>query len=308
MAKCRVCHEKAVVKLDYARLWLCEKHFVEFFEKRVAGTIERYDLLKEDEQVLVGVSGGKDSLSLFHVLRRLGYDVVAVHLDLGFSEFSRQSLDAVNQVARNPIVVSVHDVLGCSVAELAWKTHRKVCSVCGTVKRFFLNAAAVELGVRKVALGHNLDDLCAYAIKSFLTQDLTYISKLGPSTEPIDGLAAGRIRPLCEVSEKECFLYAFFTGLPFIKEECPYRPRKSLELELKKHLAFLEDSHPGLKLALFRKLVKNLHAYPRGEEPLTKCAYCGLISSRNICSFCSLTKKALGKPMGAEVRRLFRKA
>ncbi len=66
--RCSICGSRAIIRIPDLRRNFCEKHFVEYFERRVQKTIERYQMLKNVKKLLVAVSGGKDSLVLLHVL------------------------------------------------------------------------------------------------------------------------------------------------------------------------------------------------------------------------------------------------
>ena len=71
--KCRVCGTQANIRLPQYNTALCKEDFVGFLEKRVLGTIDKYGLIGREEKTLVAVSGGKDSLALWHMLDRLGF-------------------------------------------------------------------------------------------------------------------------------------------------------------------------------------------------------------------------------------------
>jgi len=315
VAKCAKCGKKAVIRIPYARMWLCRDHFIEFFEDRVLKAIKRYGLAKKGDRVLVAVSGGKDSAALLSALKRagdeIGFDVIALHIDLGIGEYSRRNREAVRTLAEQLgvklVIFDVKAVLGMSIPEMALRSRRPPCSVCGLVKRYVINAAAVELGADAVALGHNMDDMIAYIMKAFITQDISNIHKLGPRTESMKG-AVGRIRPLYDTSEREALAYALMKRLSFNHAECPNAAPGSLEREVKAFMNSLERKHPSIKVQLVRRFYKNLAsgAY-RGvaEAPLYRCPVCGLISDGGICSFCRLTKKLIGRYGGPIVREWF---
>lgn len=310
MARCSVCGAPAVAYVRAQRRHLCAAHYVEYVEGKVKRALRRYGMVSKGSLVLVSLSGGKDSAALLGALvrasREMGFRLVAMHIDLGIGEYSRKSREAVEAAVEKLgvplIVVSVKDVLGVTVPELARRARRPVCSVCGMVKRYIANAVAVELGADALALGHNADDLAVYNMKSFINQDLEAISKLGPKTESIPGKAVSRIRPLYEVYEKEAFLYAYLTGVPFIHDECPHVDPDSLERNLKEELNRLEEKKPGIKMSMMRRLAKRIRDYPRPQGEVRSCSVCGLISSGDTCSFCRLTGRILGEPMGPRVR------
>lgn len=314
MVKCNLCNEKAIAIIPYARLRLCRKHLMEYVERKVERALKRYKLVNKGWHVIVAVSGGKDSSTLLRILSKLSkkymFKLTALYIDLGIRVYSDKSKRAVvklvEQTGTPLIVVNVKEALGYSVPELAWKTRRPVCSVCGVVKRYILNAVAIELEAHAIALGHNLDDLIAYALKEFINQNLDQISKLGPKTETIDKLAVGRIRPLYEVYERESLLYVLASKTPFLPDECPHVRRDSLEFMLKEQLNKLEEKFPGIKMSLARRLALNIDKYPQLQQELSKCKACELIASGQLCSLCKLTKQAIGEPMGLKLRAYIR--
>jgi len=314
--RCSVCGAPAVAYLPYARLALCKTHFVEYIDRKVGRVLRRVSALRPGGLIVAAVSGGKDSTAMLASLakhaRSSGTRLLAVHIDLGYGDYSLRSREAAEKACRELgvpcLVIPFEDVVGVSVYELARRSRRPVCSVCGIVKRYVLNALAVEAGADYVALGHNGDDILAYALKSFLNQDLGYIAKLGPSTETVPGLAVGRLRPLYEVFEKETLIYVLVSGLPFLHEECPYRPQAPIEQRLKEAMNHLEEEHPGLKISALRRLAKNVKLYERlgGGGETGRCRHCGLISAGEECSFCRLTRRVLGEPAGPRVRTWLR--
>jgi uncharacterized protein (TIGR00269 family) len=310
--RCSICGAPAVAYLPYARLALCEKHFVDYIDRKVGRVLRRVGALRRGSRIVAAVSGGKDSATMLASLakhaRENGVEVIGVHIVLGFGPYSERSRQAAEEACRKLnvpcLVVSVEELLGVGVYELARRSRRPVCSVCGIVKRYILNAVAVEAGADYVALGHNGDDIIAYAMKSFLNQDLGYIAKLGPATKTVPGLAVGRIRPLYEVFEKETLIYALVSGTPFLHEECPYRPVAPIEQRIKEMMNRLEEEHPGIKMSTVKKLASSVPLYERlaGEAEIGRCRHCGLISAGDECSFCRLTRRVLGEPAGPKVR------
>ena len=314
MARCSVCGRPAVAFVRYQRRYLCRDHYISFVEGKVRRALKKYGMVREGYRVLVALSGGKDSSTLLGALAslrgELGYELVAVHIDLGIYDYSVRSREAARKLSSAlgvPLIeVPLEDVLGATIPELAKMSRRPACSVCGMVKRYVTNAAAVELEVDALALGHNADDLAVYNLKSFLSQDLEAISKLGPKTTTLEDLAVSRIRPLYLVYEKESFLYALLRGLPFLHEECPFVSNRQMEVSLKDIVNKLEDERPGTKMQMVTKLALRIKDYPKPAGEIRRCRVCGLISSGDICSFCRTTKKALGEPMGPRVREYIR--
>ncbi|MDK6029378.1 TIGR00269 family protein [Ignisphaera sp. 4213-co] len=309
--KCSFCNENAVTRIGYAKLWLCKEHFIQFIEKKVFNTFKRYGLGGKNWRILAAVSGGKDSVSMLYILHKLskdiGFELIALHIDLGIGEYSKISREVVENLCKSLgiplIVLDLKELTGFNLPEMVSKTKRPPCSLCGLIKRYLINVAAQELKANAVALGHHLDDLIPYIIKNFVLQNLFEISKLGPKTDTLNGLV-GRIRPLYEVSEDEIMLYAYLAKLPFVQNECPYSARKGLEKTIREFINNAEKRHPGFKIAFARSIAKNIEIYKNigKEEPLKQCKICQSPSNSEICSFCKITAKVAGKPLGSEVK------
>ncbi len=308
--KCSLCSEPAITNIRYAKLRLCKKHFIEYIQNKVFKTIKRYELIKNGWRVLVAVSGGRDSIALLHILsvisKQLDFNVLALHLDLGITDYSRMAREVVESFCRSLevplIVVDLKELLGVRLPDLVIRSRRPACSLCGLLKRYLINVVGIESKVNVVVLGHHLDDLLTYVMKNFLLQKLNDISKLGPKTES-EGPLVGRVRPLYEVSGNETSLYVSIQGLPVVDGVCPYKVVGSIEGEVRKFLDSIEGRNPGIKIALARGIAKNIEFYKVGlRSNVGTCRYCGMPTSGDVCAFCKLTEKVLGSSMGPIVR------
>jgi predicted PP-loop superfamily ATPase len=81
--KCRKCGEKASVNMRQHKLALCKEHYLEWVPEQTERFIKKYGMFSRDEKVLVAVSGGKDSLALWDILVKLGYQADGLYLGLG---------------------------------------------------------------------------------------------------------------------------------------------------------------------------------------------------------------------------------
>jgi len=317
--RCSICGAPAVARIPYARLTLCPHHFMEFIERKVERVLRRVGALRSGVRILAAVSGGKDSAAMLTALARVakrhGVQVIGLHLVLGFGPYSERSRKAAGEACKANkvpcIMLDIDKTLGAPVHVIARRARRPVCSVCGLIKRYVINAAAVELGADYVAMGHNADDIIAYTLKVFLNQDLAAIVKFGPATESIDGIAVARLRPLYEVTEKESLLYAIVSSTPFLHEECPFRPEVPIEERVKEFMNKVEEEHPGMKISYIRRLALNIDAYKKlakakGWE-IQRCKSCGLLSAGSECGFCRLTRRTLGEPKGKHIRETVRR-
>lgn len=310
--KCSRCEQQAVARVRYAKLNLCEQHFAEYLENRVVAFAKRLPI-KDVKKALLALSGGKDSLSLAYIISKrkkdLGFEsLIGFHLDLGIGDYSRNSRLAVEKLCHEKeltcIVVDLKTLTGYNLPELLLKTKRPPCSLCGLIKRYVINAMSVELGVDATVLGHHLDDILVFALKNLLTVGTLGDVKLTPVARGIPGLLSTRLKLLYEVYEDDLKLYAGLSRVDHTAERCPYKHVDFISASIRDMLENLEKHSPGYKIALIRKLTKQVVEEP--PQGLKQCKICGMPSSRDVCAFCNLTAKIMGKPMGPEIRSKLR--
>ena len=312
--RCAKCGRPARVRLVYGNAWLCDEHFLEHVREKVLRSMTRYSMVRPGDRVIVGVSGGKDSTALMDVLDKvsadLKVDVVAVHINMGIGDYSDESLKAFRLACSRAsrvrcLELDLKELIGLYLPDIVKMTRRPACSVCGLIRRYLLNALALELGASSVATGHHLNDVLVYALKNFLGQNLDQLSKLGPVVEG-EGPAVRRIRPLFDVYEDETAAYVLLGEIPYTPAVCPFKPRGSVENLLKDALNSLERGSPSMLISSVRALARQASRYQASGSPLKACKYCGMPTSRDVCGFCSLTESLLGRPLGPEVRRRLR--
>ena len=308
--KCKTCGEKAVVNMRQHKLALCEEHYLEWIPEQTARFIKKYWMFGPDEKVLVAVSGGKDSLSLWDILHRLGYSVDGMYIGLGIEEginYSNESHRLSEKFASERglklHVVDIEKEYGHSIPMLADLSHRgqgRPCSVCGMVKRHEMNRIARDLGYDVLATGHNLDDEAAVLFGNTLAWSKEYLLRQGPVLPEHDGLAR-KVKPLCRFYEKEMTAYAMLRGIEYIYEECPFSIG-STSIFYKELLNRLENERPGAKLSFYLNFLDARQNGLFAEDvapttpPLFNCPTCGQPTAyEGKCSFCRLMEKASPK-------------
>lgn len=307
MMKCKKCGGKASINMRQHKLALCKDHFLEWIPEQTERFIKKYRMFSHNEKILVAVSGGKDSLSLWDILARLGYQADGLYLGLGIDGgigYSHESQRLTEKFAQeNNLKLHIVDVekeYGHSIPVLANISHRghgKPCAVCGLAKRHEMNRIARDLGYDVLATGHNLDDEAAVLFGNTLSWSSDYLLRQGPVLPESDGLAR-KVKPLCRFYEREMTAYAIARGIEYIYEECPFA-EGSQQIFYKEALNQLETARPGAKLTFY---IKFLDAKQSGElfisketdrKNLNACPECGQATSApGLCSFCRLMEKA----------------
>jgi len=299
--KCKVCGSPAVVNMRQHRLGLCGEHFVEWFVSHTQRAIEKNRMFSPEDRVLLAVSGGKDSLALWDVLLRLGYEVEGLYVDLGIDErdYSEQSRLMVERFAeerdRAPYtVVDVQESYEKSVPQVALERRgRKVCSVCGLVKRHIMNRIAYEGGFAALATGHNLDDETAVLFQNTLHWQTGYLSRQAPVLPSTHPRLARKVKPFFRFYERDTAAYALVQGIEYIYDECPYSTGAT-SIFYKELLNQLESRSRGAKqqfyLEFLRARERDRLLPANGEMPdLNECERCGQpTSAPEVCAFCRL--------------------
>jgi len=292
--KCTRCKEPAEVKLRAHNSAFCRACFVFFFQRRVARAIEHEHMFDHASRILVAVSGGKDSLALWEVLVGEGYPTVGFHLALGIGGYSARSRERCESfAAARGLELSVHALAdeALAIPDIVSATRRPACSACGTIKRHYFDAAALELGCDVIATGHNLDDEAARLMGNVLHWQMEYLARQKPVIQPRHEKFVRKVKPLYLTSEFETATYSFMRGIDYVVEECPNAVGAS-QLTYKAVLDRLEDTSPGTKVGFVRDFVvraSSVFAQPEGEAGVGgTCQGCGMPSFGTLCSFCSL--------------------
>jgi uncharacterized protein (TIGR00269 family) len=296
--KCRVCRGPAVIDVRRHNAAFCGEHFLHHCEQQVQRAIDAYHMVHRDDRVLVAVSGGKDSLALWEILRRLGYAPDGLYLGLGIGDYSDDSGAYARRYAAAQGVqlleVDLARDLGYDIPRAASVTHRAPCGACGLSKRHLFNRAALEHGYDVVATGHNLDDEAAVLFGNVLRWDAPYLGRQFPVLEAAPGFVR-KVKPLVRLGERESAAYCVLRGIEYQVEECPMA-EGNRHLGYKELLNAMEDRSPGAKASFLFGFLERGHARfaadaeaERGD--LGECRVCGSPTTGDICAFCRLRER-----------------
>ncbi len=221
-----------------------------------------FSLIDEGDKILVGVSGGKDSLALLLGLSLYGqyshkkYEFYPVMLDLGFPKQDLSELEAFCKKINHPLIVEdssfVYDVL---------KTHQKEgkhlpCSICSRMKKAAMNNLAIRMKCNKVSFAHHLDD----ALET-LFMNMIHGGRVA-TFEPkmyLERTGITFIRPLLYVKEEDIVSLVKEQSLPVLKSTCPANFHTERE-EVKNLLASLYERNEETR-ENFRRMLTNYKAF-----------------------------------------------
>ena len=222
--------------------------------KRVLSHVRRavddYSMINEGDKIAVGVSAGKDSLTLLCAMAELRrfypkkFDLIAITVDMGFegTDFSPikalcDELDVEYHIIKTQISKVIFDV----------RKEKNPCSLCAKMRRGALYSGARELGCNSVALGHHFDDV----VETFML-NLFYEGRIG-CFQPVTYLTKTEIsliRPMIYMPEKDVRYFAGKNILPVVKSSCPADGNTERE-EMKQLLRTLEKENKGLRYKIF---------------------------------------------------------
>ena len=307
--RCRKCEAKAIINMRQHKLALCKEHFPLWIAEQTQRFIEKYHMFSREDRLLVAVSGGKDSLSLWDILHQLGYQAEGVYIGLGIDggiHYSDESHRLANKFAvergLNLRVVDVHESYGETIHEMAELTTRgkgRPCSVCGLTKRHVMNRIARDEGYDVLVTGHNLDDEAAVLFANTLNWSPGYLMRQSPVLQARQGMVR-KAKPLCRFYEREMAAYALVRSIDYIYDECPY-VEGSKTIYYKEILNKLEADRPGAKLSFYLSFLQAkesglFNSPPESEEEigasgeiLNSCPRCGQpTTAPGECAFCRM--------------------
>jgi cytoplasmic tRNA 2-thiolation protein 1 len=277
---------------------LCGPCFKESLRERVERTISKYDMLRFDSKVAVGVSGGKDSLGLLHMLNEIEEqyprsELVAVSIDEGVEGYRDEAIaiatEACQHLGVEHHVLSFHDLFGVTMDGIASEPRElSPCSYCGVLRRRALNVAARRVGADRLATAHNLDDMAQTALLNVLRGDINRLALMHPGGSELPGFVK-RVKPFCEVPERESTLYAYLMGFRFQELPCPYAPQ-AMRNDVRGFLNRMEEKRPGTKFIVYNTALKVI---PQRKliTVANICQKCGEPTSNDICRVCQIVEE-----------------
>jgi len=213
---------------------------------RTIKAIKQFGLIDKGDVVVVGLSGGKDSMLctiLLHEISKFqNFKVIAVSLDC---TGGKANYDEIKAFLKD---IELH-IVPCDILKIVFEDRKETspCSLCANLRRGRLNAYAKELGATKVALGHHADDFIeTLFLNTIYGGRLTSFS---PKTY-LDRIDITQIRPLFYVKESEIIASVKTLGIPILNNCCKANGNTQRQFA-KEELARLEKLVPGAKTRIF---------------------------------------------------------
>lgn len=186
----------------------------------VRRAVDDYSLIEDGDRIAVGISGGKDSLTLLLALKSLQrfypkrFEIEAITVDLGF-----KGMDFTPVVEFCKSIDVNYSIVKTDIGEIVFKEReeKNPCALCAKMRKGALNNKVEELNCNKIALGHNKDDVIETFLMSLLYEGRIHCFK--PYTY-LSRMKIASIRPLIYINEMDIRNFVNREGLPVVKNKC----------------------------------------------------------------------------------------
>lgn len=238
--------------------------FISTIEREVGRCINRYNLIQGGDRVLVGLSGGKDSLVLLETLanrrKRLpvDYHIIAAYVHLRGIGYESDTVFLESFCNNLNVAFKVIDV----EADISAEGDKSICFLCSWHRRKQLFDLAAEENCGKIALGHHMNDAAETLLMNMIFSGS--ISSMPPALE----LFSGRIkliRPLSLLSEEKIIEYAKIRKFPEESKICPWS-KESQRAEVKKLISIITEMDNNALSNLYKSMSNIHHEYLPPEK------------------------------------------
>ena len=221
---------------------------------KLGKTNAEFELIEEGDKILVGLSGGKDSLTMIHAMKEqqrrapFKFEFLAVTISYGMGENFDKLIEHCKE---NEIPHIVHETNTYELAKDKIRKNSSFCSFFSRMRRGYLYSVAKEHGCNKVALGHHMDDAAESFFMNFIYNG--QMRSLAPKYKAENGLIV--IRPLIQMRERQLRAFVVDNGIEAIGDEACPAMRFDVKMpyaraKMKDMLSELEKEHPQLFTSL----------------------------------------------------------
>lgn len=224
--------------------------------------VDDYGLIEDGDKIAIGISGGKDSLTLLYALHGLKrfypkkFDIMAITVDLGFGNLELEPIKKICGELDVP-----YEIIQTEIADIIFQERKETnpCSLCAKMRKGALNEKAKELGCNKIAYAHHKDDVVETMLMSLLFEGRFHT--FSPKTY-LDRMELTVIRPLMYMLEADVIGFVNKYELPVAKSPCPVDGYTKREYA-KELVAKLNSEHRGSKERMFTAIVNgNIQGWP----------------------------------------------
>ena len=222
----------------------------------VRKAVDDYHLIDDGDKIAVGISGGKDSLTLLYALNSLKrfypnkFEIYAVTVDLGFGNLDLEPIRSLCDFLKVQ-----YTIIGTDIAKIVFDDRKETnpCSLCAKMRKGALNEKIKEMGCNKVAYAHHKDDVVETMLLSLIYEGRFHT--FAPKTY-LDRMDLTVIRPLLYVKEADVIGFTNKMKLPVCKSPCPADGNTKREY-VKQLLKSFEHETPGTRERMFTAIVNS---------------------------------------------------
>lgn len=222
--------------------------------------VDDYHMIEDGDKIAVGISGGKDSLTLLQGLHGLmrfypnHFEIHAVTVDLGFKNLNLSQIQMMCEQMDIP-----YSIIKTDIASIVFDQRKESnpCALCAKMRKGALNDAIKAAGCNKVAYAHHKDDVVETMLMSLIFEGRFHT--FSPVTY-LDRTDLTVIRPLLYMNEADVIGFVNKNKIPVVKSPCPadgYTKREYVKDLLKK----LNQENPGVKERMFTAIVNGMNSY-----------------------------------------------
>ena len=231
---------------------------------RIRRCAEDYNMIAEGDKIAVGVSGGKDSLTLLYLLAALRryypahYELQAVTIDMGLPGMDFSPVAALCEKLEVPYQIKKTEI-GPIIFD--YRHEKNPCSMCAKMRRGALNDVLLSLGCNKIALGHHFSDVVETTVMSMFYG--SQLQAMPPKLRSRNFPGMELIRPMYCIHEDDIIAWQHHNGLEFIQCACRFTERaaetgndgsSSKRQEVKLLLRELRRTNPGVEKSIFHSI------------------------------------------------------
>ena len=219
--------------------------------------IDSYEMIDNGDKIAVGISGGKDSLTLLYALAELRrfypkkFDLIAITVNLGFDNFDTTKIEQLCKELYVPYYIvdtEIYDIV------FNIRKEKNPCSLCAKMRKGALNQKLNDLRCNKIAYAHHKDDLLESMMMSFLFEGR--IHTFAPVTY-LDRSGITVIRPLLFLYEGDVKGFVKEYHLPVVKSPCPVDGSTKRE-DVKNLIGEINHQYPGAKARMIRAVLDDV--------------------------------------------------